>query len=200
MSIFTTFAKQSMINQLSNPINRNRSAAKISKVMSSSGYLVQCSSEESLGNTNKIHLPNRRSEKETTLIWKQNVWNFCLSCFLKSRSHLSCAHKASIFAQGAKDFHCSGEIVHQGDVRPVVPGRKVGSRFETIWQDPFFKEILKAAETFKTKPGPINMEMVDVLKSPRHHQIWYNVKFPLQLLSKYCGCTKKGLEIAVMVG
>ena len=37
MSIFTTFAKQSMINRLSNPINRNRSAAKISKVMSSSG-------------------------------------------------------------------------------------------------------------------------------------------------------------------
>ena len=33
--IFTAFAKQSMINQLSNPINRNRSAAKISKVMSS---------------------------------------------------------------------------------------------------------------------------------------------------------------------
>ena len=42
MSIFTTFAKQSMINQLSNPINHNRSAAKISKVMSSSEY--SCSS------------------------------------------------------------------------------------------------------------------------------------------------------------
>ena len=38
MSIFTTFAKQSMINRLSNPINRNRSAAKISKVMSSTLY------------------------------------------------------------------------------------------------------------------------------------------------------------------
>ena len=37
ISIFTTFAKQSMINRLSNAINRNRSAAKISKVMSSSG-------------------------------------------------------------------------------------------------------------------------------------------------------------------
>ena len=35
MIIFTTFAKQSMINRLSNPINRNRSAAKISKVLSS---------------------------------------------------------------------------------------------------------------------------------------------------------------------
>ena len=35
MSIFTMFAKQSMIYQLSNPINRNRSAAKISKLMSS---------------------------------------------------------------------------------------------------------------------------------------------------------------------
>ena len=34
ISIFTTFEKQSMINRLSNPINRNRSAAKISKVMS----------------------------------------------------------------------------------------------------------------------------------------------------------------------
>ena len=44
----------------------------------------------------------------------------------------------------------------------------------------FFKEILKAAETFKTKPRPINMEMVNVLQSPRHHQIWYNVKFPFQ--------------------
>ena len=38
ISIFTTFAKQSMINRLSNAINRNRSAAKISKVMSSSIY------------------------------------------------------------------------------------------------------------------------------------------------------------------
>ena len=36
ISIFTTFGKQSMINRLSNAINRNRSAAKISKVMSSS--------------------------------------------------------------------------------------------------------------------------------------------------------------------
>ena len=36
ISIFTMFAKQSMINRLLNPINRNRSAAKISKVMSSS--------------------------------------------------------------------------------------------------------------------------------------------------------------------
>ena len=35
ISIFTTFAKQSMINRLSNAINRNRSAAKISQVMSS---------------------------------------------------------------------------------------------------------------------------------------------------------------------
>ena len=38
ISIFTTFAKQSMINRLSNSINRNRSAAKISKVMSSSDH------------------------------------------------------------------------------------------------------------------------------------------------------------------
>ena len=37
MSIFTMFAKQSMINRLSNPINCNRSAAKISKDMSSNG-------------------------------------------------------------------------------------------------------------------------------------------------------------------
>ena len=35
ISIFTTFEKQSIINWLSNSINRNRSAAKISKVMSS---------------------------------------------------------------------------------------------------------------------------------------------------------------------
>ena len=38
ISIFTTFAKQSMINRLSNAINRNRSAAKISKVMSSNTH------------------------------------------------------------------------------------------------------------------------------------------------------------------
>ena len=31
ISIFMTFAKQSMINRLSNPINRNGFAAKISK-------------------------------------------------------------------------------------------------------------------------------------------------------------------------
>jgi len=35
---FTAFAKQSMINRLSNPIDHNRSAAKISKVMSSTSY------------------------------------------------------------------------------------------------------------------------------------------------------------------
>ena len=35
ISIFTTFEKQSMINRLSNPINRNRSAAKISQVLCS---------------------------------------------------------------------------------------------------------------------------------------------------------------------
>ena len=40
ISIFTTFAKQSMINRLSNAINRNRSAAKISKVMSSTEHWV----------------------------------------------------------------------------------------------------------------------------------------------------------------
>ena len=40
ISIFTTFAKQSMINRLSNPINRNRSAAKILKVMSSNKYPI----------------------------------------------------------------------------------------------------------------------------------------------------------------
>ena len=39
ISIFTTtFEKQSMINRLSNLINRNRSAVKISKVMSSSQH------------------------------------------------------------------------------------------------------------------------------------------------------------------
>ena len=36
LRIFTTFAKQTMINRLSNVINRNRSTARISKVMSSS--------------------------------------------------------------------------------------------------------------------------------------------------------------------
>ena len=41
LSIFTTFAKQSMINRLSNPINRNRSAAKNLKVMSSSVSVKQ---------------------------------------------------------------------------------------------------------------------------------------------------------------
>ena len=38
ISIITMFEKQSMINRLSNPINRNRSAATISKVMSSNHY------------------------------------------------------------------------------------------------------------------------------------------------------------------
>ena len=42
ISIFTMLVKQSMINRLSNPINRNRSAAKISKVMSSSKRCNQC--------------------------------------------------------------------------------------------------------------------------------------------------------------
>ena len=46
ISIFTTFEKQSMINRLSNPINRNRSAAKISKVMSSTVWclILECTS------------------------------------------------------------------------------------------------------------------------------------------------------------
>ena len=39
--IFTTFEKQSMINRLSNPINRNRSAAKISKVMGSNSNAME---------------------------------------------------------------------------------------------------------------------------------------------------------------
>ena len=38
ISISTTFAKQSMINRLSNHINRNRPAPKISEVMSSNIY------------------------------------------------------------------------------------------------------------------------------------------------------------------
>ena len=38
ISISTTFAKQSTINRLSNAINRIRSAAKISKVMSSNAH------------------------------------------------------------------------------------------------------------------------------------------------------------------
>ena len=37
------FAKQSMINRLSNPINRNRSAAKIPKVMSSTQHPISLS-------------------------------------------------------------------------------------------------------------------------------------------------------------
>ena len=38
ISIFTTFAKQSMINRLLNTINRNRLAAKISQVLCSSDH------------------------------------------------------------------------------------------------------------------------------------------------------------------
>ena len=53
ISIFTTFAKQSMINRLSNPINRNRSAAKISKVMSSSDHVA------STKGTLRIHTLNK---------------------------------------------------------------------------------------------------------------------------------------------
>ena len=45
ISIFTTFEKQSMINRLSNPINRNRSAAKISKVMSSNNYAKEAKNQ-----------------------------------------------------------------------------------------------------------------------------------------------------------
>ena len=57
ISIFTTFAKQSMINRLSNPINRNRSAAKISKVMSSSrGVLFRTLRNNSHGRDEKERL------------------------------------------------------------------------------------------------------------------------------------------------
>ena len=56
ISIFTTFAKQSMINRLSNSINRNRSAAKISKVMSSNlVYFQPVVSDAFLHIANKIH-------------------------------------------------------------------------------------------------------------------------------------------------
>ena len=41
ISIFTTFAKQSMQLLIDYPINRNHSAAKISKVMSSSNYSLR---------------------------------------------------------------------------------------------------------------------------------------------------------------
>ena len=50
MSIFTTFAKQSMINRLSNPINRNRSAAKISKVMRTSAQAHDTNDLDQLNN------------------------------------------------------------------------------------------------------------------------------------------------------
>ena len=75
------FEEQSMINRLSNPINRNRSAAKISKVMSSSVYrpawsilystptkkfLVQCR------NSLRVYLPmeDRAMMIETHVTWK----------------------------------------------------------------------------------------------------------------------------------
>ena len=52
------FAKRSMINRLSNPIYRNRSAAKISKVMSSSANskhdvvnVANFDAEERVGNS-----------------------------------------------------------------------------------------------------------------------------------------------------
>ena len=52
------FAKQSMINRLLNPINRNRSAAKISKVLSPSYHPVPSLSsfQQRAGYSNVLYL------------------------------------------------------------------------------------------------------------------------------------------------
>ena len=63
ISIFTTFPKQSMINRLSNAINRNHLAAKISKVMSSKyntpmhAFIISKNTNTSTVYTYKYNLP-----------------------------------------------------------------------------------------------------------------------------------------------
>ena len=52
------FAKQSMINQLSNPINRNRSAAKISKLMSSTADKIHVIGVQKTVNPEFRGMPN----------------------------------------------------------------------------------------------------------------------------------------------
>ena len=69
ISIFTTFEKQSMINRLSNPINRNRSAAKISKVMSSSFNTKYYNTSKYL---TSLHLPGFLFLC-LVLLWKQTI-------------------------------------------------------------------------------------------------------------------------------
>ena len=74
ISIFTTFAKQSMINRLSNPINRNRSAAKISKVMSSNvdglGRLLSFPTGSVSGPAAAYHLYLMQAWDQVALHWK----------------------------------------------------------------------------------------------------------------------------------
>ena len=67
ISIFTTFEKQSMINRLSNPINRNCSAAKISKVMSS-----RDKPKFILVHILKKHINAAWNKLKTIYIWKKH--------------------------------------------------------------------------------------------------------------------------------
>ena len=76
INIFTTFAKQSMINPLSNPINRNRSAVKISKVMSSTIYpcLWNLFVPDTAWRQKLIKIVNIETPQNTKLITKYGIW------------------------------------------------------------------------------------------------------------------------------
>ena len=121
MSIFTTFAKQSMINRLSNPINRNRSAAKISKVMSSNQepssphnirYLFQTLVQSS-NSTDGLPLA---SVDNIFIGWANPICNFCigppartLSSKVETYLIFCCAYSLqipkTILSTGAEKLH-----------------------------------------------------------------------------------------------
>ena len=64
--------KQSIINRLSNPINRNRSAAKISKVMSSIGNSTNsCYLDVSIG-PRQIPVRNMKENSGKSAITQQD--------------------------------------------------------------------------------------------------------------------------------
>ena len=119
MSIFTTFAKQSMINRLSNPINRNRSAAKISKVMSSTLH-SNCLIRESHFLTCCFCKRNQKkpmSWGETNKCAYLALWFFLQKLFNIQSERQSCLHVPSLKA----NHKCYHELSRPSALKPELP-------------------------------------------------------------------------------
>ena len=90
MSIFTTLAKQSMINRLSNTIHRNRSAAKISEVLSPTLNAFQSAMSSALCGANN---EKRWSQFDEAKVCSLLIW----AATLPLQLHLILSKSTEIF-------------------------------------------------------------------------------------------------------